>query len=96
MYVVITINITKIHFKIESKNNLKYKTFITQEMLKKGFEGSINTIEKLSNYHPSGLIGKPQDVSQAVLFLLDPMNKFLNASTIKVSGGLNNRVHDPD
>ena len=69
---------------------------VETEMLNQGFEDSINTFEKLSNYHPTGLIGKPRDVSQAVLFLLDPINTFLNGSIIKVSGGINNRLHDPD
>ena len=69
---------------------------IDTPMLKKGFEGSINTIDRLSNYHPTGFIGRPQDVSQAVLFLLDPSNEFLNGSIINLSGGINNCLHDPD
>ena len=69
---------------------------IETDMLKKGFQTSINSIEKLSDYHPTGFIGKPQDISQAVLFLLNPLNKFLNGSIIKVSGGINNCLHDPE
>lgn len=68
---------------------------IETEMLKQGFQDSINSINKLSNYHPTGFIGKPQDVSQAVLFLLDPLNKFLNGSIIQLSGGINNCLYDP-
>ena len=69
---------------------------IETEMLKQGFKDSPNNIEKLSDYHPTGFIGKPQDVSQAVLFLLDPLNKFLNGSIINVSGGINHCLHDPN
>ena len=69
---------------------------IDTAMLKQGFKDSFNTIDELSDYHPTGFIGKPQDVSQAVLFLLDPSNKFLNGSIIKVTGGINNCLHDPD
>jgi len=69
---------------------------IDTAMLKQGFDDSVNTIDKLSNYHPTGCIGEPQDVSQAVLFLLNPLNKFLNGSIIKVTGGINNCLHDPN
>ena len=69
---------------------------IETEMLKKGFKDSPSNIKKLSDYHPTGFIGKPQDVSQAVLFLLDPLNKFLNGSIINLSGGINHCLHDPN
>ena len=69
---------------------------IETEMLKNGFKDSINNIDMLSDFHPTGFIGKPQDISQAVLFLLNPLNKFLNGSIIKVSGGINNCLHDPE
>ena len=68
---------------------------IETEMLKQGFKNSPYNIENLSEYHPTGFIGKPHDVSQAVLFLLNPLNKFLNGSIIELSGGINNCLHDP-
>ena len=47
-------------FKINSKNHLKYKTFITQEMLKKGFlagtavyTSMAHSKDKLNNYYDS-------------------------------------------
>ena len=64
-------------------------------MLKEGFKDSPKNFAKLSDYHPTGFIGKPHDVSQAVLFLLNPLNKFLNGSIIELSGGINNCLHDP-
>lgn len=68
---------------------------ISTPMLEAGFAKNPELKEKLSAYHPTAKIGRTSDVSQAVLFLLDPGNCFLNGCTLSLDGGIQNRLHDP-
>lgn len=38
--------------------------------------------------HPSGRIGKPEDIARAAMFLCDEENSFINGETITVDGGM--------
>jgi NAD(P)-dependent dehydrogenase (short-subunit alcohol dehydrogenase family) len=44
-------------------------------------------IDMLVKQHPIGRIGVPQDVAQAVAFLLDPANSFITGAMLAVDGG---------
>jgi NAD(P)-dependent dehydrogenase (short-subunit alcohol dehydrogenase family) len=38
--------------------------------------------------HPSGRVGKPSDIVNAVMFLCDPQNSFINGENLVVDGGM--------
>lgn len=38
--------------------------------------------------HPSGRIGRPDDIARAALFLCDPANAFINGEVLRVDGGM--------
>lgn len=69
---------------------------IDTEMLRSGFAGSIGRYSKLLNYHPTGEIGKPEDVARYALFMSEQSNGFLNGSCITIDGGISSCLHDPD
>jgi len=68
---------------------------IETPMLNAGFEKTPGLKAELESFHPTGSIGQPQDVSNAVIYLLDPANKFLNGCVLALGGGIHNRLHDP-
>lgn len=68
---------------------------IETPMLNAGFEKNPGLKAELERFHPTGSIGQPQDVSNAVIFLLDPSNRFLNGCILALGGGIHNRLHDP-
>lgn len=42
--------------------------------------------------HPSGRVGKPQDIFNACLFLCDPENDFVNGINLLVDGGMTKKM----
>lgn len=42
--------------------------------------------------HPSGRVGHPQDIVQAVMFLCDERNSFINGHNLFVDGGMSKRM----
>lgn len=38
--------------------------------------------------HPSGRVGRPDDISRMALFLADPQNNFINGEIIRIDGGM--------
>lgn len=42
--------------------------------------------------HPSGRVGRPDDVLRACLFLADPANDFVNGVNLTVDGGMSRRM----
>ena len=67
---------------------------VETSMLKAGFEDHPDELKKLADFHPSKRIGKPEDISKAALFLMSSEQKFINGTILKVSGGINCRLHD--
>lgn len=59
-----------------------------------------NSYEELSldehRQHPSGRVGRPDDISRLALFLADPCNNFINGEVIRVDGGMTRRMIYPD
>jgi NAD(P)-dependent dehydrogenase (short-subunit alcohol dehydrogenase family) len=68
---------------------------ITTPMLEAGFADAPYLKRQLEAFHPTGAIGSPADVARAVLFLLDPSNRFLNGCVLPLGGGIHSRLHDP-
>ena len=64
-------------------------------MLKDSFKESNLDLNLLSDFHPTGKIGTPNDVLKAILYLIDPKNTFLNGCIISLSGGIHGRLYDP-
>jgi 3-oxoacyl-[acyl-carrier protein] reductase len=44
--------------------------------------------EKLSNQIPLGILGEPEDVANAVVFLCSDMAKYITGHVINVDGGM--------
>lgn len=42
--------------------------------------------------HPSGRVGKPEDIVNGVLFLTNPANDFVNGQNIVIDGGITKRM----
>jgi len=68
---------------------------IATPMLEAGFADAPDLKAQLEAFHPTGAIGSPADVARAVLFLLDPANRFLNGCVLSLGGGIHSRLHDP-
>ncbi len=46
--------------------------------------------------HPSGRVGKPEDVCNACLFLAREENDFINGANLPVDGGMTRRMIYPE
>lgn len=68
---------------------------ITTPMLEAGFIDTPELKDQLGAFHPTGSIGSPADVARAVLFLLDPLNTFINGCVLPLDGGIRSRLYDP-
>ena len=68
---------------------------IATPMLDAGFVDAPDLKLDLEACHPTLSIGTPADVARAVLFLLDPANRFLNGCVLPLGGGIHSRLHDP-
>lgn len=42
--------------------------------------------------HPSGRVGRPEDIAQMCLFLCDPQNDFINGQNFTVDGGITKKM----
>lgn len=51
-----------------------------------------NLTDEDHRQHPSGRVGKPDDISRLALFLADPNNNFINGEVIKVDGGMTKKM----
>jgi len=69
---------------------------IETEMLKAGFSGKEELFEQLAQCHPSGRIGKAEEVAALVLSICSGEMSFLNGSCLAMDGGISGRLFDPD
>lgn len=67
---------------------------IDTAMLRAGL-GDSTSVRRLKNYHPTRNIGKPIDVAEAVIRLVDAPDGFMNGSVMQLDGGISGRLHDP-
>ncbi|MGL5776458.1 MAG: SDR family oxidoreductase, partial [Aeromonas veronii] len=42
--------------------------------------------------HPSGRVGRPDDITRACLFLAAPRNDFINGANLVVDGGMSKKM----
>jgi NAD(P)-dependent dehydrogenase (short-subunit alcohol dehydrogenase family) len=42
--------------------------------------------------HPAGRVGKPEDIANMVLFLLNPENDFITGQNIIIDGGMTRKM----
>jgi NAD(P)-dependent dehydrogenase (short-subunit alcohol dehydrogenase family) len=64
-------------------------------MLIQGFGDNINGLNELSNYHPTGTLGDPEEVARLAHLIASEQLPFLNGSCINIDGGIRSRLHDP-
>lgn len=48
------------------------------------------------DFHPSGRVGKPEDIARAVTFVCHPDNDFINGQTITIDGGVTRKMIYPE
>lgn len=68
---------------------------ISTPMLVAGFQGHEERYKALSDMHPSGRIGRPEEVAYCCLMLADTRISFLTGACIGLDGGIASRLHDP-
>ena len=83
-----------VEFGNEVRVNMIEPAAIETTMLKEGFKNEPKSLELLKKLHPSETIGDPDDVANAAIFLMDPDQKFLNGSILRLTGGIHCKLHD--
>jgi Dehydrogenases with different specificities (related to short-chain alcohol dehydrogenases) len=51
------------------------------------FADSADKRAYLANLHPTGYVGRPEDIARGVLYLLDPANRFVTGTSLLIDGG---------
>lgn len=51
---------------------------------------------QMATVHPLGRVGEPEEVADAVAYLLSPQASFINGVTLPVDGGRTVKAHDPE
>ena len=68
---------------------------IATDMLLDGFKNHPDKLVDLEGCHPSGIIGKAEQVAELCYFLINSEIPFLNGACIGINGGIAARLHDP-
>ena len=68
---------------------------IATQMLKDGFAESPEKLKELKSYHPSGMIGSPEQLATFVKSVAEQRGSFLTGSVLEFNGGIAGRLHDP-
>lgn len=68
---------------------------IETKMLTRGFENAQDKYSSLVDCHPTGTIGRPEDIACLAMHIIGQPNQFLNGAVIDVSGGISGRLYDP-
>ena len=74
-----------------ASQNLRFNAVapgLTKTKLASQITGNAMALKVSEAMHALGRVGEPQDVANATLFLLDPMNSWITGQTIAVDGGL--------
>jgi NAD(P)-dependent dehydrogenase (short-subunit alcohol dehydrogenase family) len=69
---------------------------VLTDMLRQGFAGSPESLDRLADCHPSGEVCTPEQIAELVYFLSSSRIAGLQGSAIEVGGGISGRLHDPD
>lgn len=62
--------------------------WIESAMLRKSFEGDPNREKKILSRMPMGMIGSPEDIGQAAVFLASSAAKYITGIDLRVDGGV--------
>lgn len=76
--------------------NLIQPAAIATDMLVDGFKDNPDGLKDLESYHPSGIIGNPNDIAKLAVFLTSEDARFMNGSVIGIDGAISARLHDPE
>ena len=68
---------------------------ICTPMLSQSFSEQEEAFRQLSQMHPIGRIGTPEEVAKAALFLASDQANFITGTTLELDGGISHRLHDP-
>jgi NAD(P)-dependent dehydrogenase (short-subunit alcohol dehydrogenase family) len=68
---------------------------IATQMLKDGFAESPEKLKELESYHPSGMIGSPEQLAIFVKSVAEQRGGFLTGSVLEFNGGIAGKLHDP-
>ena len=69
---------------------------IETDMLRAGFEGREEALDRLRACHPQQRIGSPEEVAALAVALARGDLGFLHGSCIAIDGGISSRLHDPE
>lgn len=69
---------------------------IATDLLKEGFKSSPGRFSDLEKHHPSGRIGRPREVAQLALSLVNRDLGFVHGTCIGIDGGIGAALSDPD
>ena len=83
-----------VEFGDQVRVNMIEPAAIETSMLLDGFKNDSKKLELLKNLHPTKVIGHPDDIANAALFLMDHKQKFLNGTSLKLTGGIHCKLHD--
>ena len=75
--------------------NIIQPAAISTAMLIDGFKDNPENLKQLKSFHPSGIIGSPEDVARLAMFLSRDGSTFINGSSIDIDGAIGARLHDP-
>lgn len=64
-------------------------------MLIPGLENVEGGLTTLTQYHPSGCIGTPQEVARVAVWLVDADSPFLTGTIVGLDGAIASRLYDP-
>ena len=68
---------------------------IATQMLKDGFTKAPHKLKELESYHPSGIIGSPEDLAIFVRSVTEQRGGFLTGSVLEFNGGIGSVLSDP-
>lgn len=57
------------------------------------YDGQPDKLRDIDHHqHPSGRVGKPEDIAKACLFLTDPNNSFITGENLVIDGGMTKKM----
>jgi NAD(P)-dependent dehydrogenase (short-subunit alcohol dehydrogenase family) len=68
---------------------------ISTPMLIDGLKARPGALEQLNSYHPTQMIGRPEETADLAFAMCSDTLPFLNGSVVSLDGGIGSRLHDP-
>ena len=81
-------------------NNIEVADLLSEWLHTKAFEANFyawlictqSEIPQIRPQHPSGRVGKPEDIARMCLFLCQEENDFINGENITIDGGMTKKM----